>query len=149
GLTPSQQVAAREIFIRLVTTTPEGAETLNPTTMGDLTAGKSAAEADDVAQVLGAFAGAGLVTLGYDSVEIAHEALLRTWQDFQVWRAGGELARVRYGMLLADARVWARYEKDASFLYSPARLAELRTVEKEWAASPARYPLSNLPAEFL
>jgi WD40 repeat protein len=149
ALTSDQQRAAQEAFIRLVTTTADGADTLNRATIKELKEGKTAAEAADIDKVLEAFAAARLITLGDDSAEIAHEALLRTWQDFQVWRAGGELARVRYGMLIADARIWDKYKRAASFLYSPARLAELKTAEREWTTSPARYKLPKMAADFL
>ena len=148
GLTQSQQQAARETFLRLITTTRGGLDTLSPATRGDLTRGKSAAETEDVEEVLEAFSEARLITLG-DSVEIAHEALLRTWDEFRKWRAGGELARVRHGMLLDDAHVWEKYGKNPSDLYSAAKLAELRTTKKEWDANPVRYPLDDKADEFL
>lgn len=149
GLTPSQQHAARKVFLHLVTTTPEGTDTLNQASLTELTEGKPAVESADIGKVLDAFASARLLTLGDDFAEIAHEALLRTWEAFKAWRAGGEVARVRYGMLLNDARVWDKYQHDASFLYSPARLAELKTAQREWAAAPKRYPLPGLAMDFL
>jgi WD40 repeat protein len=160
GLTPRQQRAAQQIFMRLVTTTADGTDTANHATRAELTAGMSVADAADVAAVLEAFAAERLLTLGApseadaaegssDSVEISHEALLRSWPVLREWRGEDESARVRYGQVVADAQTWEKYDRDVSHLYSPARLAGLADTRRKWAANPGRFPLSARESAFL
>src|SRR5262249_28179314 len=79
GLTPAQQAAARQVFLRLTTTSSEGVDSADRATRAELTEGKSPAGAQDVEAVLEAFAAERLLTLAADSVEISHEALLTAW----------------------------------------------------------------------
>src|SRR5689334_14318328 len=55
-LTAAQQAAARQVFLRLTATSADGIDTAGRATRADLTEGKSPAEAQDVEQVLEAFA---------------------------------------------------------------------------------------------
>ena len=48
GLTPAQQAAARQVFVRLTATSSDGVDTADRVTRAELTAGKSPAEAQDV-----------------------------------------------------------------------------------------------------
>ena len=65
-LTPAQQAAARQVFTRLAATSTEGADSADRATRAELTEGKTAAEAQDVEQVLEAFAAERLLTLAAD-----------------------------------------------------------------------------------
>jgi hypothetical protein len=76
GLTPAQQAAARQVFIRLTATSSDGVDTSARARRADLAEGKTAADARDVDAVLEAFAGERLLTLAADTVEISHEVLL-------------------------------------------------------------------------
>jgi len=78
-LTPGQQAAARQVFTRLVATSAEGVDSADRATRAELTEGKSPAEAQDVEQVLEAFAAERLLTLAAGTVELSHEALLTAW----------------------------------------------------------------------
>src|SRR5690348_3198579 len=55
-LTPAQQGAARQVFMRLTATSAEGVDTAGRASRAELTEGKGPAEAQDVEQVLEAFA---------------------------------------------------------------------------------------------
>src|SRR5262249_17978698 len=55
-LTPGQQAAARQVFTRLTATSADGADYADRATRAELTAGKSPAEAQDVAALLAASA---------------------------------------------------------------------------------------------
>src|SRR5215469_5604405 len=79
ALTPAQQASARQVFLRLTTTSPDGIDTAGRATKAELTEGKSAAGAQDVEAVLEAFTAERLLTLAADTVEISHEALLTAW----------------------------------------------------------------------
>jgi WD40 repeat protein len=159
-LTPDQQRAAQQVFMRLITTTPDGTDTAYRATLAELTAGKSAADAADISAVLEAFAAERLLTLGVsaevdagqgssDSVEVSHEALLRSWPRLREWRGEDESARVRYGQLVADARTWDDNHQAVSFLYGRARLAGLADTRRKWAANPSRFPLQARELAFL
>ena len=69
GLTPAQQAAARQVFLRLTATSSEGVDTADRATRAELTEGKSPAEAQDVEAVLEAFAAERLLTLAAGTVE--------------------------------------------------------------------------------
>ena len=79
GLTPAQQAAARQVFLRLTATSSEGMDSADRATRAELTDGKSAAEIQDVAAVLEAFAAERLLTLAAGTVELSHEAVLTAW----------------------------------------------------------------------
>ena len=78
-LTPRQQAAARQVFIRLAAATSDGADTAGRVPWAELTEGKNAAGVQDVETVLEVFAAERLLTLAADSVEISHEVLLTAW----------------------------------------------------------------------
>src|SRR6516162_5316089 len=52
ALTPAQQAAARQVFLRLTATSPDGIDTASRATRAELTEGKSVTEAQDVEAVL-------------------------------------------------------------------------------------------------
>jgi len=79
GLTPAQQTAARQVFLRLAATSSDGVATADRVARAELTAGTSAAEAQDVEAVLEAFAAERLLTLAAGTVELSHEAVLTAW----------------------------------------------------------------------
>ena len=78
-LTPGQQAAARQVFLRLAANSGEGADAADRATRAELTEGKNAAEAQDVEAVLEAFAAERLLALAADTVELSHEVLLTAW----------------------------------------------------------------------
>src|SRR4029078_3301020 len=78
-LTPTQQGAARQVFIRLIATSPDGIDTADRVSRTARTAGKSQTEAQDILVVLEAFTAERLLVLAADTVEISHEVLLTAW----------------------------------------------------------------------
>jgi WD40 repeat protein len=152
-LNASQQRAARQVFMRLITTTATGGDTANRASRAELTEGKDAA---DVEVVLETFGAERLLTFAGNaedgdatSVEMSHEALLRSWPVLQEWRAGEESTRVRYGLLRSDADTWDRNGRSTSFLYTRDRLADLADTRRTWKLNPARYPMSSAESDFL
>jgi WD40 repeat protein/DNA-binding SARP family transcriptional activator len=133
-LTPEQQAIARNIFLRL-------------TELGSGNDGEDAPELytrrrvaldelipqhgdpNGVQLVLSRLADARLVTTAQDTVEVAHEALIREWDRLREWlrenRAGLRLHR----QLTETAQEWERLGRDRSGLYRGARLAQAM----EWA----------------
>jgi transcriptional regulator with XRE-family HTH domain len=150
-LSPAQQAAARLVFLRLTTTSPDGIDTADRVATADLTEGTSAADAQDVEAVLEAFAAERLLTLAAGSVEISHEALLTAWPLLHdTWLADTHADRIVRTRLHHTAVEWARHSRDPSYLYAGSLLqAAIETVTRI-AADPARYPpLGQSERDFL
>jgi len=127
-LSPEEQVITRDIFLRL-TELGEGTEdTRRRVSFDELNSNME--NADEVRNVLNILADARLVTLGEDTVEVAHEALIREWPTLREWlnqdREGLQLHR----HLTEAAHEWELLERDAGSVYHGARLAQAN----EWAS---------------
>ena len=145
-LTPAQQAAARQVFMRLTATSSDGVDTAQRATRAELTGGKSEAEARDVEAVLGAFAAERLVTLAADTVEITHDALLSAWPRLHGWLNADREALRTHRRLTEAAHAWEREGRDPGALYRGVRLSDIR----EWASDPAhRADLGTREADFL
>ena len=150
-LTPTQQVAARQVFTRLTATSAEGVDSADRATKAELTEGKSPAEAQDVETVLEAFAAERLLTLAAGTVEISHEALLTAWPLLRdTWLADSHADRIARTRLHTAAAEWARHARDRSYLYSGSLLAAATGAATRIGADPGRHPpLSQTEREFL
>ena len=149
-LTPAQQAAARQVFTRL-TACSDGVDTAARAIRAELTEGKSAAEARDVAAVLEAFAAERLLILAAGTVEISHEILLTAWPLLRdVWLAethGDRIVRTRLDDVAAE---WIRNSRDPTYLYTGTLLAAATETAARISADPARYPpLSHVEQDFL
>jgi transcriptional regulator with XRE-family HTH domain len=151
ALTPAQQAAARQVFIRLTATSPEGVDTADRVTRAELIEGKSAAEAQDVETVLEAFAAERLLTLAAGTVEISHEALLTAWPLLRdTWLADTHADRIARTRLHTTAADWARHSQDPSYLYTGSLLAAATDTATRIGADPTRHPpLSQTERDFL
>ena len=150
-LTPGQQAAARQVFLRLTATSPDGADSADRATRAELTEGKSAAEAQDVEAVLEAFAAERLLTLAAGTVEISHEALLTAWPLLRdTWLADTRADRAVRTRLHTTAADWARHSSDPSYLYSGSLLQAATGAAGRIGADLARHPpLSQTERDFL
>jgi WD40 repeat protein/transcriptional regulator with XRE-family HTH domain len=150
-LTPAQQAAARQVFLRLTATGSDGVDTADRATRAELTDGKGAAEAADVAAVLEAFAAERLLTLSADTVEISHEVLLTAWPLLRdTWLADTHADRIVRSRLHTTAAEWARHSRDPSYLYSGSLLQAVTDAAARIAANPAHHPpLSQAERDFL
>jgi WD40 repeat protein/transcriptional regulator with XRE-family HTH domain len=151
GLTPGQQAAARQVFLRLTATSAEGADTADRATRAELTEGKSPAEAGDVEAVLEAFAAERLLTLAAGTVEMSHEALLTAWPLLRdSWLADTHADRIIRTRLHATAADWDRHARDPSYLYTGSVLTTATGTAARITADPARHPpLSQAERDFL
>ena len=148
AFSPDEQELCRRTFLRLIQPGEGKEDTKRRASMQELLSlsGKSTAE-EDIIQKL---ANATLLTTEGDLthkdafVEVAHEALIRSWPQLRKWidvdRAGLR-TRIR---LTESARDWKNSGRDPAYLYSGARLA----VAEEWDAS-HRGELSIDEAAFL
>ena len=139
-LTPGQQAAARQVFIRLTATSSDGVNTADRVARAELTAGKNTAEAGDVEAVLEAFAAQRLLTLAADSVEISHEVLLTAWPLLRdSWLAETHADRLVRTRLHTTAAEWARHSRDPSYLYSGSLLQAAAETSARIGADPVRH----------
>jgi hypothetical protein len=119
-LTDTQQDLVRELLLRLTAVghdSPDTARRVRRTELGDDPG------ATEVVRIL---ADARLITVGTDSVEIAHEALIRSWRRLRDWldqdREGLRLHR----RLTDDAHLWESLGRDPGALYRGVRLATVQ-----------------------
>jgi WD40 repeat protein len=151
GLTVGQQAAARQVFTRLTATSSEGVDSADRASKAELTEGRSPAEAQDVEQVLEAFAAERLLTFAAGTVEISHEALLTAWPLLRdSWLADTHADRIVRTRLHATAAEWARQGRDPSYLYGGSLLAAATGTAARIGADPARHPpLGQTERDFL
>jgi WD40 repeat protein/transcriptional regulator with XRE-family HTH domain len=150
-LTPAQQAAARQVFLRLTATSGDGMDTADRATRAELTDGKGAAGAADVVAVLEAFAAERLLTLSAETVEISHEVLLTAWPLLRdTWLADTHADRMVRSRLHATAAEWDRHSRDPSYLYTGSLLQAVADAAARIAANPAHHtPLNHTAHDFL
>ena len=128
NLTTEEQIITRNLFLRL-TELGEGTEDTRRRASFDelMSHTENAAEVRAVMNIL---AEARLITLGEDTAEVAHEALIREWPTLREW-----LNRDREGLqlhrhLTEATHEWEVLDRETSVLYRGSRLAQAN----EWAA---------------
>ena len=128
-LTPEQQAMARNVFLRL-TELGEGTEDTRRRAAFDelIPHGEDAAQ---VRAVLKTLADARLITLGEDTAEVAHEALIREWGRLREWLSADREGLRLHRHLTEAAQEWELLEREPGALYRGAHLAQAR----EWAAA--------------
>ena len=130
-LNTEQKSIARRIFLRLTELGDETAsgDTGRRATFQELV--RRPEESTATQTVLKMLADARLITTGEDSVQVAHEALIRGWPTLRSWleenREGFRLHR----NLTEAAEEWLALEREPGLLYRGARLAQAQ----EWAIS--------------
>ncbi|ONI76061.1 hypothetical protein ALI144C_35765 [Actinosynnema sp. ALI-1.44] len=121
GLTEPRQQLVRDLFLRL-TALGEGTE--------DTKRRITRSEVDTVdGAVLDVLAEARLVTVADDTVDLAHEALIRAWPRLRQWLAADREGLRTHRHLTEAAHEWSVLDQDPGALYRGARLV----VAKEWA----------------
>jgi WD40 repeat protein len=150
-LTPAEQAAARQVFIRLTATSSDGVDTADRATQDELIFGKTPAEAQEVEAVLEAFAAERLLTLGAGTVEISHEVLLIAWPLLRdTWLAETHADRIVRTRLRNVSAEWTRDSHDSTYLYRGSLLQAATETASRIEADPARYPpLGQVEGAFL
>jgi hypothetical protein len=142
-LTPAQQTIARSIFLRLTELGEEGTQDTRrrapPTELIPRPEDAPAVEA-----MLKRLADARLITTGEDTVEVAHEALIREWPALRGWLEEDREGLRTHRHLTEAAQEWARLNRDPGELYRGARLA----TAGEWAKGHGE-AMNPLEREFL
>jgi uncharacterized delta-60 repeat protein len=141
SLTPAQQSAARQVFIRLTATTSDSVDTAGRAGRAELTEGKDASQARDVEAVLEAFASERLLTLAAGDVEISHDVLLTAWPLLRdTWLAETHGDRIVRTRLRNAAAEWERRSRDPSYLYTGSLLEDAASTAARISADPVRHP---------
>lgn len=125
--TPEEQVIARRIFLRLTELGEGTQDTRRRATLGELVPNLQLHR--HVESVLKVLTDARLIITDDQSVEVAHEALIREWPALREWLNENRESLRLHRQLARDAREWERLNRDAGALYRGARLARAL----EWA----------------
>jgi WD40 repeat protein/class 3 adenylate cyclase len=126
GLDPAQQDVARGIFLRLTEPGQGTEDTRRRASLAELLSGND--ERAAVEDVLDILARARLVTVGLDTVEVAHEALIREWPLLRRWLDEDREGLRIHRRLSDDSGEWVRLDRDPGLLYRGGRLA----AAQEW-----------------
>ena len=142
GLNAHQQRIARQVFVRL-TALGEGTE--------DTRRRIRRAELDDeddpdTAVVIDRLATARLITLGENTVEVAHEAVIQAWPRLRQWLTDDRAGLRTHRQLTEAAHDWQALHRDPDALYRGTRLAAVQ----DWAEQDDhRSELNPLERNFL
>ena len=141
-LTLEQQVIARNIFLRLTGLGEDTQHTRRRVMLSELVLDPDEAPAVEV--VLKKLADARLITTYDDTVEVAHEALIREWPALQEWLEEDREGLKLHRHLTESAQEWQELNRDHGELYRGARLTQVA----EWARGNDGH-LNELEREFL
>lgn len=115
-----QQDVARGVLMRLASQTPAGEVERRRVALAELETDSN----EDVAHVVALLTDRRLLTVSDDTIELAHEALLREWPRLCDWIAADREGLRIHRNLNAAAREWENLGRDDGALYRGARLAE-------------------------
>jgi WD40 repeat protein/DNA-binding SARP family transcriptional activator len=138
-LDPDQQTIARRVLLRLAGPGEGEAVVRRRVPLSEFTPGPD----QRGRLVVDALTNQRLLTKSHDSVEVAHEALLREWPRLRGWLEEDVQGRALHRHLIGAAREWDRSGRDPGELYRGARLtgaldwardhdADLNQVEREF-----------------
>jgi WD40 repeat protein len=140
-LTAEQQQAARRIFLRLSALGDGTGDSRRPIARVEL---DGVLEEAGAAEILGRLAEARLVVIGRDTVEMAHEALIRAWPRLHRWLTDDRANLIIHRRLTEAAHAWKSLDQDAGALYRGAQLL----AACDWARDHPR-ELNQLEDTFL
>src|SRR6266508_2655605 len=126
-LSPAEQEAARRVFLRLVASGEGETVTRRRVELDEF----DLARDPDAAAVLTRLTQDRLLTKTEDTVEVAHEALLREWPRLRAWLEEDVQGHQLRQHLTHAARQWEETGRDASEVYRGARLS----AAMDWAAT--------------
>ncbi|KPH97280.1 WD-40 repeat-containing protein [Actinobacteria bacterium OK074] len=141
-LSEGQRRLARTVFLRLTALGERSHVTKRRLARTDLDA--LGGDPDGLRTLLDALAGARLVTLDTDTVELTHEALLHAWPRLRDWIEDDRAGLLLHQQLSQAADAWEREGRDPGALYRGTRLA----AAEEFRAGPDSV-LTPLEGDFL
>ena len=142
GLSPAEQVIARNIFLRLTELGEGTQDTRRRAALEELS--PNPAGRAEVDAVLSRLADSRLVTTSEGTAEVAHEALIREWPTLRNWLDEDREALRVHRHLTETAQAWQGRGRDPGELYRGARLAQAVS----WAGAHAA-EMSALEGTFL
>ncbi|GAA2883490.1 hypothetical protein GCM10010517_46700 [Streptosporangium fragile] len=119
---------ARRILPRLVHLQKDVEDTRRVVALPDLLPPPESADHAPARRALDEFVSARLITVDENTVQIAHEALIRAWPQLGAWIDGNRANLLIQQQLLEDAAAWEQHGRDPSYLYTDTRLAAAQTV---------------------
>ena len=126
-LSPEQQILTRNLFLRLTELGEGTQDTRRRITRDEILSDAETAPA--VTLLLDTLADARLITLSQDTIEVAHEALIREWPTLRGWLEADREGLLIHRHLTESAQEWERLNRDPDELYRGFRLAQAA----EWA----------------
>ncbi|WP_412078658.1 helix-turn-helix domain-containing protein [Streptomyces xanthophaeus] len=129
-LYPAEQKTIRRVLARLVHVADGTGATRRR--IGRTALMEQLADADGVAAALDPFVRARLITMGSDTVEITHEALLHAWPRLHGWIHADRAGLLIHQQLAHAADEWEREGRDPSALYRGTRLDGVRSWADEF-----------------
>ena len=147
-LDPEGRRAAKQVFLRLVTVSEGAADTRRLVPRSELLS--LPIERKAVEGVIDLFGRHRLLAFDRDpatrgpTVEVAHEALLRSWDRLRIWIDDARVDLLQHRRLVVAAAEWEASGRDAGLLPRGRRLEELAS----WAAS-SELVLSSSEEEYL
>jgi WD40 repeat protein/DNA-binding SARP family transcriptional activator len=138
GFDPHQQAIARAILLRLTEPGEGGDDVRRRIHRSEL------GEDEATTKVLSALVTRRLLIADEETVEVAHEALLREWPRLRGWLEEDREGRRLHRRLTEAAQNWTEHQRDPEQLYRGARLA----AALDWAKAHAP-ALNQLEREFL
>lgn len=130
-LTPTQQQAARRLFLRLTELGEDTQETRRRVSRIEL--GNDPVTESVIHEL--SQPDKRLIIADKDSVEVAHEAVIREWKTLQRWLQEDREGHIIHRRLTNATNLWHENDQDDSFLYSGLRLAEATAWQDENAES--------------
>uniref|UniRef100_UPI0013002EF8 WD40 repeat domain-containing protein n=1 Tax=Lentzea terrae TaxID=2200761 RepID=UPI0013002EF8 len=118
-LNAAEQQAMRRILVRLTAFGDGTEDTRRPIRRTEL---DGIAGPTTIDKVLSRLVADRLVVVGEDSVEIAHEALIRAWPRLQRWLSDDRSTLLVHRRLTAAAHTWTELDHDEGALYRGAQL---------------------------
>jgi WD40 repeat protein/class 3 adenylate cyclase len=126
-LTSAEQAIARAIFLRLAGPGEGAALVRRRASLSEFDIQRE----PSVGTVMSVLTARRLLTRDADTVEVAHEALLREWPRLTGWLEEDAHGRQLHRHLIGAARQWDQASRDAAELYRGARLSAVL----DWAAA--------------
>ncbi|GIH61991.1 caspase, EACC1-associated type [Microbispora siamensis] len=139
-LDPPERQVARRMFTRLVRVGEGQDDTRRTLPSADLLPPARSPRYATARRVLDHFVRARLLTVDADAVQIAHEALIRSWPQLRRWIEADRATLLIHQQLSEDAAEWRRHDRDPAYLYRSTRLAAARQASQVWRDDPGRYP---------
>ena len=125
-LDPDQQVLARRVLLALVAEGNAGTVERRRVPLAELEVERR----DDVGRIVSVLADHRLLTLSDETVELAHEALLREWPRLSAW-IDEDRERIRiHRTLRAAAEQWLARDRNEDWLYRGSHLLEAEEREE-------------------